>query len=140
MPKKAGAKGIHIVGSIETGQEMLQRFEVDDVFVGLMGNWLAIGAVSGNRHSGCFVMEENCSPPAIDQYAEKYQVSLVSVSTIIGVPGVAHELPIIPRRRGNGRSMYKRCHRELKKRHNQIKPWFRGTSKRQSPASQRKLY
>ena len=39
---KAGAKGIRIVGSIETGQELLQRFEMDDVFVGLMGNWLAI--------------------------------------------------------------------------------------------------
>ena len=33
---KAGAKGIRVVGSIETGQELLQRFEVDDVFVGLM--------------------------------------------------------------------------------------------------------
>lgn len=42
MAKQAGAKGIHIVGSIETGQELLQRFEMDDVFVGLMGNWLSI--------------------------------------------------------------------------------------------------
>ena len=30
--KQAGAKGIHIIGSIETGQEILQRFEMDDVF------------------------------------------------------------------------------------------------------------
>ncbi|HOB82647.1 MAG TPA: carbon monoxide dehydrogenase, partial [Peptococcaceae bacterium] len=29
--QKAGAKGIHIVGSIETGQELVQRFPVDDV-------------------------------------------------------------------------------------------------------------
>lgn len=29
--KAAGAKGLRIVGSIETGQELLQRFEVDDV-------------------------------------------------------------------------------------------------------------
>ena len=40
--KAVGAKGLRIVGSIETGQELLQRFEVDDVFVGLMGNWLTI--------------------------------------------------------------------------------------------------
>ena len=40
--KAAGAKGLRIVGSIETGQELLQRFEVDDVFVGHMGNWLTI--------------------------------------------------------------------------------------------------
>ncbi|NLK29424.1 MAG: anaerobic carbon-monoxide dehydrogenase catalytic subunit [Clostridiales bacterium] len=94
--KKAGAKGIHIVGSIETGQELLQRFEVDDVFVGLMGNWLAIEPFLATGTVDALVMEENCSPPAIDQYAEKYQVALISVSTIIGVPGTAHQMPYYP--------------------------------------------
>lgn len=96
--KKAGAKGIRIVGSIETGQELLQRFEMDDVFVGLMGNWLAIEPFLATGTVDALVMEENCSPPAIDQYAEKYQVALISVSTIIGVPGVAHEMPYYPAR------------------------------------------
>ncbi|WP_434084455.1 hypothetical protein [Lacrimispora xylanisolvens] len=32
LAKQCGAKGIHIVGSIETGQELLQRFEMDEVF------------------------------------------------------------------------------------------------------------
>lgn len=94
--RKAGAKGIHIVGSIETGQELLQRFEVDDVFVGLMGNWLAIEPLLATGTVDALVMEENCSPPAIDQYAEKYQVALISVSTIIGVPGTQHEMPYYP--------------------------------------------
>jgi carbon-monoxide dehydrogenase catalytic subunit len=92
----AGAKGIHIVGSIETGQELLQRFPVDDVFVGLMGNWLAIEPFLATGTVDALVMEENCSPPAIDQYAEKYQVALVSVSTIIGVPGLEHKMPYYP--------------------------------------------
>ncbi|MDD3172402.1 MAG: anaerobic carbon-monoxide dehydrogenase catalytic subunit [Herbinix sp.] len=94
--KKAGAKGIHIVGSIETGQEMLQRFEVDDVFVGLMGNWLAIEPFLATGTVDALVMEENCSPPDMDMYAEKYQVALVSVSTIIGVPGLEHVMPYYP--------------------------------------------
>jgi carbon-monoxide dehydrogenase catalytic subunit len=94
--KKAGAKGIRIVGSIETGQELLQRFEVDDVFVGLMGNWLAIEPFLATGTVDALVMEENCSPPAMDQYAEKYQFALVSVSTIIGVPGTEHEMPYYP--------------------------------------------
>ncbi len=94
--KIAGAKGIHIVGSIETGQELLQRFAVDDVFVGLMGNWLAIEPFLATGTVDALVMEENCSPPAIDQYAEKYQVALISVSTIIAVPGLAHEMPYYP--------------------------------------------
>ena len=92
----AGAKGIRVVGSIETGQELLQRYEVDDIFVGLMGNWLTIEPLLATGTVDAIAMEENCSPPAIDQYAEKYQVALVSISTIIGVPGAEHKMPYYP--------------------------------------------
>lgn len=123
MAKKAGAKGIRIVGSIETGQELLQRFEVDDVFVGLMGNWLAIEPFLATGTVDALVMEENCSPPAIDQYAEKYQVALVSVSTIIGVPGAEHEMPYYPEKADE---MADNCIdiaiENFKKRHGKIKP------------------
>ncbi|MEN2776149.1 anaerobic carbon-monoxide dehydrogenase catalytic subunit [Acetivibrio clariflavus] len=95
--REAGAKGLRVVGSIETGQELLQRFEIDDVFVGLMGNWLAIEPMLATGAVDVVAMEENCSPPAIDQYAEKYQVTLVSVSTIIGIPGLQHLMPYNPR-------------------------------------------
>jgi len=94
--KVAGAKGIHIVGSIETGQELLQRFEVDDVFVGLMGNWLSIEPLLATGTVDVLAMEENCSPPAIDHYAEKYQATLVSISTIIDLPGLQHKIPYDP--------------------------------------------
>lgn len=121
--KQIGAKGIHIVGSIETGQELLQRFEVDDVFVGLMGNWLAIEPLLATGTVDAFVMEENCSPPAIDQYAEKYQVALVSVSTIIGVPGTEHKMPYYPQQ---AEQMAEKCihiaFENFKKRHGTISP------------------
>lgn len=94
--KAAGAKGLRIVGSIETGQELLQRFEVDDVFVGLMGNWLAIEPLLATGTVDVYAMEENCSPPAIDHYAEKYQLALVGVSTIIAVPGMQELIPYNP--------------------------------------------
>ncbi|QIB69380.1 anaerobic carbon-monoxide dehydrogenase catalytic subunit [Aminipila butyrica] len=123
LAKKAGAKGIHIVGSIETGQELLQRFEVDDVFVGLMGDWLSIEPFLATGTVDALVMEENCSPPAIDQYAEKYQVALISVSTIIGVPGTAHTMPYYPEKVAQ---MAEDCIHiaieNFKKRHKQIKP------------------
>jgi anaerobic carbon-monoxide dehydrogenase catalytic subunit len=123
LAKQVGAKGIQIVGSIETGQELLQRFEVDDVFVGLMGNWLSIEPFLATGTVDALVMEENCSPPAIDQYAEKYQVALVSVSTIIGVPGVEHELPYYP---AKADEMAEQCINiaieNFKKRHGKIKP------------------
>jgi carbon-monoxide dehydrogenase catalytic subunit len=119
----AGAKGIHIVGSIETGQEMLQRFEMDDVFVGLMGNWLAIEPFLATGTVDALVMEENCSPPDMDMYAEKYQVALISVSTIIGVPGIGHEMPYYP---AKADAMAENCINiaieNFKKRHGKIKP------------------
>lgn len=123
MAKRAGAKGIHIVGSIETGQELLQRFEVDDVFVGLMGDWLSIEPFLATGTVDALVMEENCSPPAIDEYAEKYQVALVSVSTIIGVPGVKHQMPYYPAKVDQ---MAEQCIQiaieNFKRRHDKIKP------------------
>lgn len=123
LARKAGAKGIHIVGSIETGQELLQRFAVDDVFVGLMGNWLAIEPFLATGTVDALVMEENCSPPAIDQYAEKYQVALISVSTIIAVPGQSHEMPYYP---AKADEMADNCIHiaieNYKKRHGKIEP------------------
>ncbi|MFY9174891.1 MAG: anaerobic carbon-monoxide dehydrogenase catalytic subunit [Peptococcia bacterium] len=120
--RKIGAKGIRIIGSIETGQELLQRFPVDDVFAGLMGNWLAIEPFLATGAVDALVMEENCSPPAIDQYAEKYQVALISVSTIIGVPGTEHEMPYYP---GKADEMAEECINvaleNFQKRHGKIK-------------------
>ncbi len=94
--KSVGAKGLRIIGSIETGQELLQRFAVDEVFTGLIGNWLAIEPLLATGTVDVLAMEENCSPPAIDDYAEKYQVTLASVSTIIGVPGLQQIMPYDP--------------------------------------------
>lgn len=94
--KAAGAKGLRVVGSIETGQELLQRFEVDDVFVGHMGNWLSIEPLLATGTVDVFAMEENCSPPALDMYAEKYQVTLVAVSTIVDLPEVKYKIPYNP--------------------------------------------
>ena len=94
--KAAGAKGLRVVGSIETGQELLQRFPVDDVFVGLIGNWLAIEPLLATGTVDVMAMEENCSPPAIDMYAEKYQATLISVSTIVDMPGLQHKIEYFP--------------------------------------------
>ncbi|MCM8711187.1 anaerobic carbon-monoxide dehydrogenase catalytic subunit [Clostridium sp. SYSU_GA19001] len=94
--KAAGAKGLRVIGSIETGQELLQRYEMDDVFVGHMGNWLTIEPLLATGTVDIMAMEENCSPPAIDMYAEKYQATLVAVSTIIDLPGLQHKIPYNP--------------------------------------------
>ena len=94
--KEAGAKGLRVVGSIETGQELLQRFEVDDVFAGLMGDWLSIEPLLATGTVDVLAMEENCCPPTIGEYAVKYIFTPVSVSTIIDIPGLEHKMPYSP--------------------------------------------
>lgn len=69
---------------------------MDEVFVGHMGNCLTIERLLATGTVDVFAMEEVCSPLAIDMYAEKYQVTLVAVSTIIDLPGVKYKIPFEP--------------------------------------------
>jgi anaerobic carbon-monoxide dehydrogenase catalytic subunit len=122
--KDVGAKGLRIVGSIETGQELLQRFAVDDVFAGLMGDWLTIEPLLATGTVDVLAMDENCSPPAIDQYAEKYQVTLVSISTIIGVPGQSELLPYHPQDADKmADRLIELAVENFKKRHGKVSPF-----------------
>ncbi len=90
--KKARAKGLRIIGSIETGQELVQRYIIDDVFVGLTGNWLSIEPALATGGIDVFAMDMNCSPPYIGAYQEKYNTSLVSVSKLVNVTGMKHQM------------------------------------------------
>jgi len=94
--KDAGAKGLRVIGCIETGQEMLQRFPMDDVFRGLLGNWLSIEPALATGTIDIFAMDENCSPPHLKPYEEKYQVTLVSVNDLVRIPGVEKNLDYKP--------------------------------------------
>ncbi len=94
--KAAGAKGIHIVGSIETGQELMQRYACDDVFVGMTGNWLNQEYVLATGAVDVFAMDMNCSIPNLQDYAAKYGATLVNVSKLVSVPGVEQRLDYKP--------------------------------------------
>ncbi len=94
--KEVGAKGIKVIGSIESGQEVLQRFQTDDVFAGLTGNWLTIEPLLATGAIDVFAMDENCSPPNLAPYADKYQVTLVSVNDLVRIPGVQKNLDYKP--------------------------------------------
>jgi carbon-monoxide dehydrogenase catalytic subunit len=94
--REAGAKGLKIVGSIETGQELLQRYNVDDVFVGLTGNWITQEYVLATGAIDVFAMDMNCSLPNLADYAEKYGVTLVPVSKLVRMRGVDKGLDYKP--------------------------------------------
>lgn len=94
--RAAGAKGIHVVGSIETGQEIMQRYPVDDVFVGLTGNWLNQEYVMATGAVDLFAMDMNCSVPNLKEFADKYGATLVAVSSLVGVNGVDKHIDYEP--------------------------------------------
>lgn len=94
--KEIGAKGIRVIGSIETGQELLQRFPMDEVFAGHIGNWLSIEPLLATGTVDVFAMDENCSPPYLAPYAEKYKVTLVSVNDLVRIPLVDKNLDYKP--------------------------------------------
>ncbi len=86
--KSVHAKGLRIIANIETGQEMIQRWEMDDTLYGFTGNWIAQEAVLASGCVDLFAADMNCSMPVDPLYAEKYQFELVPVSEVVAFEGV----------------------------------------------------
>ncbi|MHA1248925.1 MAG: anaerobic carbon-monoxide dehydrogenase catalytic subunit [Candidatus Helarchaeota archaeon] len=95
--KEVGAKGIRIIANIETGQEMIQRWEMDDeVFYGFIGNWISQEAVLASGCIDVFVADMNCSMPIDPIYAEKYKFKLIPVSEAVAFEGITERLDYKP--------------------------------------------
>ncbi len=94
--KSAGAKGLRIIANIETGQEMIQRWEMDDVFWGFTGNWIMQEAVLASGCVDVFAADMNCSMPVDPLYAKKYQFRLVPVSELVAFEGVEDRINYDP--------------------------------------------
>lgn len=121
--REAGAKGLRVIGSIETGQEILQRTKMDEVFCGLTGNWLTIEPLLATGAVDVFAMDENCSPPWIAPYAEKYGVTLVCVSDLVRIPGVEKHLDYKPTEvAGIAEELIRLGIENFKSRHGRVRP------------------
>jgi carbon-monoxide dehydrogenase catalytic subunit len=94
--KAVGAKGLRIIANIETGQEMIQRWEMDDVFYGFTGNWIMQEAILASGCIDVFVCDMNCSMPIDPKYAEKYKFKLIPVSEVVAFEGITERLDYIP--------------------------------------------
>ena len=94
--RAVGAKGLRIIANIETGQEMIQRWEMDDVFYGFTGNWIMQEAVLASGCVDVFVADMNCSMPVDPLYAEKYRFKLVPVSELVAFEGVSDRIDYRP--------------------------------------------
>jgi len=94
--KAAGAKGMRVIANIETGQEMIQRWEMDDVFYGFTGNWIMQEAVLASGCVDLFAADMNCSMPIDPVYAAKYKFRLVPVSELVAFEGVTDRINYVP--------------------------------------------
>lgn len=94
--KAAGAEGLRVIASIETGQEMIQRWEQDDVFYGFTGNWISQEAVFASGCVDLFAADMNCSLPVAPLYAEKYGFKLMPVSELVAFEGISERLNYNP--------------------------------------------
>jgi carbon-monoxide dehydrogenase catalytic subunit len=92
-----GAKGIRIIANIETGQEMIQRWEMDDVFYGFTGNWIMQEAVLASGCVDLFACDMNCCMPIDPIYAEKYKFKLIPVSEVVAFEGITERLDYVPK-------------------------------------------
>lgn len=94
--KAMGAKGLRIIANIETGQEMIQRWEMDDVFYGFTGNWIMQEAILASGCIDLFACDMNCSMPVDPFYAEKYKFKLIPVSQLVAFEGVTDRIDYAP--------------------------------------------
>ena len=94
--KAVGAKGLRVIANIETGQEMIQRWEMDDAFYGFTGNWIMQEAVLASGCVDLFACDMNCSMPVDPLYAQKYKFKLIPVSDLVVFEGITDRINYEP--------------------------------------------
>ncbi|MGB3128533.1 MAG: anaerobic carbon-monoxide dehydrogenase catalytic subunit, partial [Dehalococcoidia bacterium] len=94
--KAVGAKGLRIIANVETGQEMIQRWEMDDTFYGFTGNWITQEAVLASGCVDLFACDMNCSMPVDPLYAQQYKFKLVPVSDLVSFDGITDRVNYEP--------------------------------------------
>jgi len=94
--RAVGAKGLRVIANIESGQEMIQRWEMDDAFYGFTGNWITQEAVLGSGCVDLFACDMNCSMPIDPAYARKYKIKLVPVSDLVAFEGITERINYEP--------------------------------------------
>ncbi len=94
----AGAKGLRIIANIETGQEIIQRWEMDEILYGYTGNWISQEPVLATGAVDVFVADMNCSLPVDPLYAERYKFKLVPVSELVSFEGVTDHINYRPQK------------------------------------------
>jgi carbon-monoxide dehydrogenase catalytic subunit len=94
--RDVGAKGLRVIANIETGQEMIQRWEMDSTFYGFTGNWIMQEAVLASGCVDLFACDMNCSMPIDPLYAQRYKFKLIPVSELVAFEGITERINYEP--------------------------------------------
>ncbi|MEM3586397.1 MAG: anaerobic carbon-monoxide dehydrogenase catalytic subunit [Candidatus Jordarchaeaceae archaeon] len=94
--KAVGAKGLRVIANIETGQEMIQRWKMDNTFYGFTGNWIMQEAVLASGCVDLFACDMNCSMQIDPIYSKKYKFKLVPVSELVAFEGITDRVNYEP--------------------------------------------
>ena len=97
--RAAGAAGIKLYGSMDTGQELLQRYgDRSPAFGGQLGNWLAQEFWAATGAIDLVMLDYNCTTPNLQRVAERFHTELVPVSDVVRLTGAAEPVDYAPER------------------------------------------
>ncbi|MDT3699024.1 MAG: anaerobic carbon-monoxide dehydrogenase catalytic subunit [Thermincola sp.] len=95
--KAAGAQGIKLYGSMDTGQELLQRLGDDtSYFGGQLGNWLTQELWMATGAADLVMVDYNCTIPTLQLVAEQFHTQIVPVSKVVRLTGSAAPVDYVP--------------------------------------------
>ncbi len=95
--RAAGATGVKLYGSMDTGQELLQRFgDRSPAFGGQLGNWLAQEFWAATGAVDLVMLDYNCTTPNLARVAERFHTELVPVSDVVRLTGAAAPVDYAP--------------------------------------------
>lgn len=111
LAKAVGAQGIKLYGSMDTGQELLQRLGKDTSgFGGQLGNWLTQELWMATGAVDLVMADYNCTIPTLQTAAEKFHTQVVPVSKVVRLTGSATPVDYLPAEAGEqARSLVKQA-------------------------------
>ncbi len=97
LAKDAGAKDIKILGSMCTGQELMQRSAGSAKgFAGQTGNWINQEYLIATGAIDLVMMDLNCSTPGLKSMTDHFHTRVISVDKLVRMVGVTDHIDFAP--------------------------------------------
>lgn len=87
--RKAGAEGLHVLGHVCEGQQLMNYSGTQDMpaYGGQEGEWLSEEYLFATGCVDSFIFDYNCTIPTLPLYAKRFGVRMISTHEVIRMPG-----------------------------------------------------